>query len=71
MKHTSFRGWVHNLWLENCEERLLYNGGNRLDEREYFRQFKWWLRREWRHQQKIQAKKESRSGYLWLPKVDQ
>jgi len=44
-----FRNWVHNLWLENCEERLIYYGGDRLSEREYFQKFKWWLRREYKH----------------------
>jgi hypothetical protein len=52
MNPSGFRGWVHNLWIENCEERLLYNGGQRLDEREYFRLYRWWLRREWRNRQR-------------------
>ena len=51
MNPSGFRGWVHNLWIENCEERLLYNGGQRLDEREYFRLYRWWLRQEWRRRQ--------------------
>jgi len=52
MNPSGFRGWVHNLWIENCEERFLYNGGQRLDEREYFRLYRWWLRREWRNRQR-------------------
>jgi hypothetical protein len=51
MNPSGFRGWVHNLWIENCEERLLYNGGERLDERKYFRLYRWWLRQEWRRRQ--------------------
>lgn len=55
---TPFRNWVHNLWIENCEERTLYHSGDRLSEREYFQKFKWWIRREWRHQQHQQIKRE-------------
>jgi hypothetical protein len=51
MKSSAFRGWVHNLWIENCEERMLYNGGERLSERDYFRFYRWWLRQEWRRRQ--------------------
>ena len=51
MKTSGFRGWVHNLWIENCEERILYHDGDRMSEQEYFRRFRWWLRREWRHRQ--------------------
>jgi hypothetical protein len=28
----------------------MYSGGDWLTEREYFQRFKWWLRREYRHQ---------------------
>lgn len=51
MKTSGFRGWVHNLWIENCEERILYHDGDRMTEQEYFHRFRWWLRREWRHRQ--------------------
>lgn len=47
---TEFRNWVHNLWLDNCEERILYCDGDRLSERQYFQKFKWWLRKEYRQQ---------------------
>lgn len=55
---TNFRHWVHNLWLDNCEEKVLYCDEDRLTEQEYFQKFKWWLRREWRHQQQLQQKRE-------------
>jgi hypothetical protein len=55
-----FRNWVHNLWLENCEERAVYAGGGRLTEKEYFQQFKWWLRREYRHQIKKEKEQNER-----------
>lgn len=70
MKHTSFRGWVHNLWLENCEERVLYQGGARLNEREYFNQFKWWLRREWRHRQQLERARQTKAQ-IALEKLQQ
>ena len=50
MKTNRFRNWVHNLWVDNCEERTTYGEKTKLQEREYFRKFKWWLRREYQHQ---------------------
>lgn len=50
---SKFRSWVHNLWIDNCEERVLYCDGDKLTEQEYFQRFKWWLRREYRHREKI------------------
>lgn len=44
-----FQHWVHQLWVQNCEERLIY-GGPRLDTKDYFNQFKWFLKREYRFQ---------------------
>jgi hypothetical protein len=55
---TLFRNWVHCLWLENCEEKVLYGDGNSLTEQEYFQRFKWWLRREYRHQANKELRKE-------------
>ena len=55
-----FRHWVHNLWLDNCEERMLYSNGDKLSEREYFQRFKWWLRREYRHQINQQKEQDER-----------
>lgn len=56
---SKFKSWVHNLWVDNCEERLLFCD-DRLTEQEYFRRFKWWLRREYRHQQKIEKERYDR-----------
>lgn len=60
MMLPQFRNWVHNLWIDNCEERLLYNNGDKLTELEYFQKFKWWLRREYRHRQKIEKERNER-----------
>jgi hypothetical protein len=56
---SPFRNWAHNRWLDNCEERVLYRDGDRLSEREYFQRFKWWLRREYRHQNKKELEREN------------
>ncbi len=47
----SFRHWVRELWLENCEEHLTYNE-NPYTIKQYWERYKWWLRREYRHQQR-------------------
>ena len=46
---TDFRAWVNNLWIENCNERDAY-GEPQCDPKEYFNKFKWWLKREYKHQ---------------------
>ena len=51
MKNWSpFRAWVHQLWIENCDEHQQYNS-TRYGEQEYFQKYKWWLKREYRYQQ--------------------
>ena len=47
----TFRTWLQNLWYENCEERMNW-GNDKLSLGEYFQQYKWWLRREYRFQQR-------------------
>lgn len=56
---TNFRIWINNLWVTNCEERLIA-GEPKLDPKTYFKKYKWWLRREYRFQQ-INSK---RNGFL-------
>lgn len=46
-----FRNWLRNIWLENCREHeefqeLPYSLP------EYWNRYKYWLKREYRHQQK-------------------
>lgn len=55
---TPFRNWVHNLYVDNCEERQVYNVGKPLSKEDYFRKFKWWLRREYRHQQRKEKERD-------------
>lgn len=48
---SNFRHWVENIWRENCEERREWH-----DDPEslnvYFARYKWWLKREFRFQNK-------------------
>ena len=46
---TSFRLWLNEIWLQNCEERLS-NGQFTYKMPEYFAKYKWWLKREYKHQ---------------------
>jgi len=51
MKQSEFRLWVENLWRENCDEH--YNWQEKpYTLSEYFNKFKYWLKREYRHQTK-------------------
>jgi hypothetical protein len=49
--NTSFRLWLSELWRENCEEHDLWKQP-RYSLQEYFARYKWWLRREYRFQQR-------------------
>lgn len=51
MKDTNFRRWLHELWLRNCDERTEYQQLP-YSQQEYFQQYKYWLKREYRHQNK-------------------
>lgn len=53
MKQGTFRIWVQNLWLEHRDE----NEGYKQDPgtlKEYWDKYKYWIKREYRHQQKSQ-----------------
>lgn len=47
-----FRSWLEDLWRDNCSEHDDYNEP-RYTLQEYFAKYKWWLRREYRHQQTL------------------
>lgn len=49
MKHSDFRKWLHELWVRNCDERSEYKELP-YSQAEYFRQYKYWLKREYKHQ---------------------
>ena len=44
---SPFRMWVHNLWIENAEERLVYKE-NPVTIQQYWNTYKWWIKREYR-----------------------
>ena len=44
-----FRMWVHQLWIENIEEHLTY-GEKPYNIKEYWDTYKYWLKREYKHQ---------------------
>ena len=45
----TFRQWVHELWLQNSDEHQAYNQLP-YTQQQYFQQYKYWLKREYRHQ---------------------
>jgi hypothetical protein len=46
---SAFRHWLHELWLQNSDEQRDY-GQLPYSQEEYFRRYKYWLKREYRHQ---------------------
>ena len=46
---SSFRHWVNELWMENREERLTY-GQDPATIKQYWDTYKYWLKREYKHQ---------------------
>jgi len=49
---SEFRRWVHELWLQNTDEHLAYNQLPYTQE-QYFQMYKYWLKREFKHQKQI------------------
>lgn len=45
-----FRQWVHELWLQNCDEHRDVNELPYTQE-QYWHMYKYWLKREYRYQQ--------------------
>jgi hypothetical protein len=48
---SAFRMWVNNNWVKNTEERLIY-GQKPYTITEYWNTVKWWLKSQYRQQQK-------------------
>ena len=44
-----FRQWVHEIWVKNCDEHIEYQQSP-VTQEHYFRMYKYWLKREYRHQ---------------------
>lgn len=46
----SFRHWLYNMWCEHRNEILQYTGQDpEYDLKWYYSRYKWWLKREYRH----------------------
>jgi hypothetical protein len=52
MENSDFRRWLHELWLRNCDERFEYHELP-YTQQEYFQQYKYWLKREYKHQKSM------------------
>lgn len=66
-----FRLWVQRIWIDNTEEHLTY-GELPYTIQEYWAKYKWWLRREYRHQMDREAKLElHRRNHKWAQKPQQ
>jgi hypothetical protein len=50
-KQSTFRRWVYELWVQNTDEHLEYKELPYTQE-QYFQMYKYWLKREFKHQQK-------------------
>jgi hypothetical protein len=48
---TAFRLWVQRIWMENCDERLTV-GQDPVTISQYWNTYKYWLKREYKHQQR-------------------
>ena len=53
-RSSNFRAWLHELWLRNCDEHREY-GELPFTQAEYFQQYKWWLKREFKFQRSQRA----------------
>lgn len=52
MKQGPFRIWLIHIWMENKDEHAEM-GELAMPLEEYFKRYKYWLKREYRHQQKL------------------
>jgi hypothetical protein len=48
-----FRQWCQEMWYEHCAELESYCQGLPYSAQEYFNRYKFWLKREYRHQQGV------------------
>jgi uncharacterized protein CbrC (UPF0167 family) len=51
MKISGFRHWCQEKWYEHQEEIAAYGQPVCYTAREYFLKYKFWLKREYKHQQ--------------------
>ena len=49
---SHFRNWVRNLWIDSCDERLVFKQ-NPLTAKQYWDTYKWWIKREYQHKRRL------------------
>lgn len=54
----NFRSWVQEIWMENCEERLTFQQSPATI-KEYWNTYRYWLKREYRHQKAKHDREQS------------
>jgi hypothetical protein len=47
--NNKFRFWLRDLWLQNCDEHREHEE-MLLTQEQYFKMYKYWLKREFKHQ---------------------
>lgn len=52
MKHTKFRNWVRNIWFDYKDECIFYKEKSE-ELQKYFNKYKYWLKREYKHQKSL------------------
>jgi hypothetical protein len=62
-QNIDFRHWLRQIWLENCLEHDNY-GELPFSIEEYFQKYKYWLKREYRHQQKKERSNNTDSNFV-------
>lgn len=53
-KLSDFRLWTINTWYEHLAELESYNQPINYTSKDYFKRYKYWLKREYQYQQKVQ-----------------
>ena len=46
----SFRHWLQEMWMQHKDELALHGQALNYDLADYFNRYKYWLKREYRHQ---------------------
>ena len=50
MKQSPFRNWLQEMWMQHKEECYEWHAPlSESNSEEYFRKYKWWLKREYKH----------------------
>jgi hypothetical protein len=52
-KLSAFRLWINSMWYDHIAELESFNLPVSYNSQEYFRRYKYWLKREYQYQRKI------------------